>query len=298
MGQFKVLERIRHQLHCYGRLGFWSDGDEVFDNLTQYGAQHKREYINDAIQKFERELNWLPDSIKESRLSAILETLAPFWNGAKEYFDDAGDGIGCEANFTSLVRSYYELATKYTAVSYYTYLAAEREELVDIYSQYHGLTPQLIGGTLADLSLCTAARFEKLEKKAKSQFDIAQELPNDEDSPSAKAQRTMRQDVEYDLDGLIEPVCDSLVKEKLATKNKENTTWKFKGTEEQYAYLGMKFQKAAQLTRIPWTILSENISFKGKISTIKRYASEMSKGKRDLPAGRIIIDSAFTDAIK
>lgn len=108
----------------------------------------------------------------------------------------------------------------------------------------------------------------------------------------------MKEEIDYNLNTILNPVCKELVKEKMVIRSSDKLTWIFKGTEEQYAYVGIKFKEACNLSKIPWQSLAENIQIAGKISTVKRYASEFSSGKRELPDGRVKINCAFDAALK
>lgn len=170
MEQFKVLERLHSQLRTYSKFGFWSDGDEVFDNLVKYSPAARRDYTKDRIAAFDEELSWIPENTRESRLEAILESLSRFWNDAREYNEDTGDGIGCEQTFITIVKCYYEFALKFTAIAYYRYLTTKREGLIDFYSWFPSISSQLLAHTLAYLNICRAQKFIKTDQTAQAQF--------------------------------------------------------------------------------------------------------------------------------
>ena len=148
---------------------------------------------------------------------------------------------------------------------------------------FKGLNPDTTSETAAALNLCKAKEFNSLDQRYR--------LPYDTQERSRKAQETIRNDAASSLDDLIDTVCANLAREKLAYR--KDGEWIFKGTEEQYAYLGICFANQVGKARTDWQIIMPAIKTTWSEKTIRRYASEMRKGSRELPVGRTKIESCF-----
>lgn len=293
MDELKDLERLRAILHARLSMGFFLDGDEPFANLMIRSVPDRKSHMRSVQQKLQAAISNYSKDTAEIKLEALLDAIAPFWNDSFPMSLD----IELDNDYTPEEREfivfYFEETKRLLAIVYLQYLSISKDNLANIYETCNGLEPSHIRQALTEMSMCTPKRLKLLEA-GKTESSTGKPVTDQKPlTPQQKAQQTMREDLEYGISDLIDPVCERLAKEQMVVKSNDKLTWIFRGTEEQYAYMGLLFQKAAMLTKAPWQILADNIAPKGEISTIKRYASEMRQKKRELPEGRVKISSSF-----
>lgn len=298
MIEMRDLTRLYKQVECYVKHGYWPDGEKVDVAFIADGGPQVPLYFADARNKFEQSIRRIPKGQKEAQLEVLLENLSKIWNGANTFLKVRDDEITDYPYPSDIKFALHCEVHHYIAIAYYYFLQTVTESDYNIYESCHGLTQGLLAGDLSEMNFCTARKFRDMDYAIVNVQEDKSTVASEQATPSQKAQNTMKEDIDYNLNTILNPVCKELVKEKMVIRSSDKLTWIFKGTEEQYAYVGIKFKEACNLSKIPWQSLIENIHFDGKISTVKRYASEFSSGKRELPDGRVKINCAFDAALK
>jgi hypothetical protein len=298
MIEMRDLTRLYKQVECYVKHGYWPDGEKVDVAFIADGGPQVPLYFADARNKFEQSIRRIPKGQKEAQLEALLENLSKLWNGAITFLKARDDEITDYPYPSDIKFALHREVHHYIAIAYYYFLQTVTESDYNVYESCHGLTQGLLAGDLSEMNFCTAKKFRDMDYAIVNAQEDKSTAASEQATPSQKAQNTMKEEIDYNLNTILNPVCKELVKEKMVIRSSDKLSWIFKGTEEQYAYVGIKFKKACNLSKIPWQSLTENIHFDGKISTVKRYASEFSSGKREFPDGRIKINCAFDAALK
>lgn len=286
MEEFKVLERLQHQLQCYARLGIWSDGDEVFDNIVTKGHRARKAYIKSAMSAFEKDLCSIPDPMKEFQLEATLGTLSTFWNDAREYKEDTEEGFGCEQHFITTVDSYFEVSLKMSSMAYLYYLTDCPDGEFDFHSKYQGLTPQSIAKTLESMNLISEAKFLERYGGKNNEKDTEEPIDNsDNHKPDVNVSSEKQGGAENLFSSPEAQIIYSRLQSAGYIKSVNGLYYEWQSTSKDiYAYVCYRFSTVllGPDYQIESGIFARKIHSSFKKDTVARYARAFKDGSKFL----------------
>lgn len=291
--EFKVLDRLKYRFDHILTLTIAPEPDEVCYMLSSKNPLAIKVYLDDKREAYVQSLQRIaPERIKR-KLEMDLSVLASHWRTAKACSEYQHRGSSEWNNLNDLSEYYYTECLNYIAIAWHILITECEEANTDISTYVKGLTHEQISAAMEKMNLCSKEEYLKMVGVESKPTSSASTEKSSQKTPAQKAQETIAEDINYSLSELITPVCDNLVKEKLAVKTKNIQEWKFTGSVELFAYVCVLFKKKAQLSRIPWKQLLPYFSNQFNKETLKKTASEITGKPNELPAGHVKVESAF-----
>lgn len=162
-----VLATIQKELEKKARLGVWDASDPIIQNVVGVQREHRASYLSGLRDIFLKALVLGTDEEVALRIEAVLKQLVGYWQDAKEYIDCNPDGIDVPGDVWSLMKTYYQEANNYIAVTYYQHLFHHTDLFFDLEKNIPGLQIDNIYHLLEANGVATKERIKELERKAK-----------------------------------------------------------------------------------------------------------------------------------